>query len=97
VPGSITTRPSGFSASEAILAISFEDPAPTDAVSPVASVMRALRPMAMSSTSGVASMRAATSMKASSMLTGSTIGDSSYIRAMTTSLYAWYAPKRGTR
>ena len=41
-PCATTTKPSGFSRSEATFAISLLDPMPTDAVRPVSSLIRAL-------------------------------------------------------
>ena len=79
VPGGTTTRPSGLSRSEAILAMNFEEPRPTDAVSPpVASATRARRSWANAvtvSTSRSGSPATARSTKASSSESGSTSGE----------------------
>ena len=86
------TQPSGFSASEATFAISFEVPAPTDAVSPVRAVIRARSASATSRTCAASPGSppgiAARSTKASSRLTGSTSGESSRSSSITTVLTA---------
>ena len=99
VPGTTTNTPSGLLISLAILAISFDEATPTDAVSPwVRSVMSArIRATTSSTRPGSNVGEAARSTKASSSESGSTSSVSSRRRSMTRRLAARYASKRPPR
>ena len=99
VPGTTTNTPSGLLISLAILAISFDEATPTDAVSPwVRSAMSArIRSTDSLTRSGSNAGEAARSTKASSRESGSTSSDSSRSRSMTSRLAARYASKRPPR
>ena len=101
VPAGTTTTPSGLSRSLAIFAISFDVPAPTDAVRPPDTFrIAAFRSLAIASTSSTVSPDsplAARSMNASSSDSGSTSGDSARISAITAWLLRRYTSKRGLR
>jgi hypothetical protein len=84
--------------SEAILAISFDVPAPTDAVSPVRARMSAFSRAPSAVTDSVSSppwRPTARSTNASSRLIGSTAGDSARSTSMTIALIRPYAANRG--
>lgn len=101
VPAGTTTTPSGLSRSLAIFAISFDVPAPTDAVRPpLAFRIAALRSRAIACTSSTVSPvspDADRSMNASSSDNGSTSGDNARISAITAWLLRLYTSKRGPR
>ena len=92
MPGGTTTRPSGLSRSLATLAMNFEVPIPTDAVSPpVASATCSRSRSASAVTVGISRSgrpAAARSTKASSSDNGSTSGEVSRSTAITSSLLA---------
>ncbi len=93
MPGATTVRPSGFSSSLATLAMNFELPMPTDAVSPpVTSVTRRRSSSANAltvATSWSGRSERARSTKASSRDSGSTSGETSARRVIT----AWLASR----
>src|SRR4029453_14509322 len=81
-PGSTTTRPSGFSRSEATFARNLLGATPTDAVRATSTRMRVLMSRAMVGPSPRSARLAVTSRNASSMDTGSSSGVHSASRAM---------------
>ena len=90
VPGATTTSPSGLSSSLATLAMNFEDPTPTEAVSPPVTSWIAARSSSATRVT-VATPRSgrsarARSTNASSRDSGSTSGESSRSRSITRSL-----------
>lgn len=99
VPGSISTRPSGFASSEAIFASIFDAASPTDPVRPVTALIssRSRSPTSRADAASQAVSPASRSTNASSRLSGSTSGDSARSRPITCSLTSRYSRKRGTR
>jgi hypothetical protein len=99
VPGATTKTPSGLLISLAILAMSFDEATPTEAVRPpVISVMSArMRPTTSSTSSATNDSFAARSTKASSSDNGSISSDSSRSRSMTSRLASRYASNRPPR
>lgn len=88
VPGSISSSPAGLASSDATLASIFDPASPTDPLSPVAALMsaRSRSPVDRAVRESKATPPASRSTNASSRLSGSTSGDSSRSRAITTSL-----------